>query len=87
MQSGCRRGKLCSPTRLLGVCCSFRHHKDSPRQRVVERVERDGRRDALHAEPPDVIVREEAEADLLHRMADHGPVVRHDHSSGCCLDV
>lgn len=91
--------QLCSPTRFLCVCCcnllSLQIKLNSPRQRVVQRVERDGRRDALHAEPPDVVVGEEAEADLLHRMADDGPVVRHDDQSNritlladcCCAAV
>lgn len=68
-------------------CCCYcfcvAPERHSPRQRVVERVERDGRGDALDAEPPDIIVREEAEADLLHSMPNHGPVVRHD--DGVCL--
>lgn len=49
----------------------------SPGQWIVERVERDGRCDALDTELPDLVVREEAEPDLLHRMADHSSIVRH----------
>lgn len=45
---------------------------------MVHRVERDRRRDALDAELPDLIVREEAEADLFHGVANHRPVVGHD---------
>lgn len=58
--------------------------EDSPRKRVVHRIERNRRRDALDTELPDLIVGKEAEADLLHGMADHRPVVRHDKRRGCC---
>lgn len=57
--------------------CKLRRKKGSPGERIVESVERDGRGDPLDAELPDVVVGEEAEADLVHRMANHGPVMRH----------
>lgn len=55
------------------LCCAV----VLPGQRVIERVERDRRRDALDAEPPDVIIAEETESYLLHGMPDYCPVVRH----------
>lgn len=53
-------------------------HARLPWQRVVERVERDGRGDALDAELADILIREKAEPDLLHSMPNHRPVVGHD---------
>lgn len=82
---------ISSPPHLLhtAAClwCRFRYQKtkDSPGQRIVESVERDGRRDPLDAELSDVIVREEAKADLVHSMANYGPVMRHVGLAGPCL--
>lgn len=49
----------------------------SPRQRVVERVKRDGGGDALDTELPDIVVRVKPKAYLFHGMANDGPIVRH----------
>lgn len=57
------------------------HQALSPWQGVVQRVERDRRGDALDTELADVLIRKKAEPDLLHSMADHRPIVRHDTSS------
>lgn len=63
--------------------CSADRPVDLPRQRIVERVERDGRCDPLHAESFDFVFCEETKTDLLHGMSDDGAVVRHVGLNSC----